>query len=128
MTRIRKRGKPVSVFLTVLVLSLVLPYQPVLGAMVGTETVMEQARGQEARNYLNKVLVREDIQAVLVAQGIDPLEAKARVDGLSDAEAVRAAKQIEELPAGGAADVLGITIAVCLIIVIILFIVGIFHR
>ena len=35
------------------------------------------------------------------AQGIDPLEAMARVDSLTDAEARQIADQIEELPAGG---------------------------
>jgi hypothetical protein len=38
---------------------------------------------------------------MLKAQGIDPLEAMARVDSLTDAEAQKIADQIEELPAGG---------------------------
>jgi hypothetical protein len=127
MKRLRKRRRPVSVFLTILVLSLVLPYQPVLAAMVGTETVMEQEHGKEARDYLKKVIAREDVRAALVAQGIDPQEAKARVDSLSDAEAVCAAKQIEGLPAGGVTfvEIFGIAVVVALVIVIILFVAGV---
>lgn len=128
MKRIRRRGKLASVFLTVLVLSIVLPYQPVLAAMIDTETLMEREHGKEARDYLKKVLAREDVRTALLSQGIDPLEAKARVGSLSDAEAVRVAKQIKELPAGGVtgAEVFGITVAVALIIMIILFITRVF--
>jgi hypothetical protein len=120
---IRKQGKAASVFLTVIMLLMVLPYQPVLAGMVGTETVLEAARNQEARNYVKSVLAREDVQTVLMGQGIDPLEAKARIDSLSDAEVVRLAEQIEQLPAGG--DAVGCVLAACLIICVTLFVIGI---
>ena len=88
--------------------------------MIGTETVLDATRSQEARDYLNSILAREDVRASLVAQGIDPLEAKARVDSLSDAEVVSLADQIEELPAGGSA--LGIVVGALLIVFIVLLI------
>jgi hypothetical protein len=91
-------------------LLLSLPHKSAFAGMIGTETVLDATRGQEARDYLNRTFAREDVRASLVAQGIDPLEAKARVDSLSDAEAVSLADQIEELPAGGSA--LGIPSAV----------------
>jgi ribosomal protein S13 len=78
------------------------PYQSVLAAMIETQATLDiTAKGQEARNTIKTILAREDAQAVLRAQGIDPLEAMARVDSLTDAEAQRIADQIEELPAGG---------------------------
>lgn len=81
---------------------LTLPYQSVLAAMVETEsTLMIAADGQAARSRIKTLLAREDAQAVIRAQGIDPFEAMARVDSLTDAEARRIADQIEELPAGG---------------------------
>ena len=81
---------------------LTVPYQSVLAAMVQTEaTLAITTDGQKARNAIKTLLAREDAQAVLRAQGIDPLEAMARVDSLSDAEARQIADQIEELPAGG---------------------------
>jgi len=69
--------------------------------MIDTEAVIDTARGQEARDCLNQIVVREDVQAVLTSHGINPLEAKARLDTLSDAEIVRLYDQIEQLPAGG---------------------------
>ncbi len=102
MKSIRQRSKLLSVFLVIMMVLLSVPYQSVLAAMVETEaTLTITAAGQEARNTIKTILAREDAQAVLRAQGIDPLEAMARVDSLSDAEARRIADQIEELPAGG---------------------------
>jgi hypothetical protein len=102
MTLFRQRFKFLSVFLVIMMVMLTSPCQSVLAAMVGTEaTLAITADGQNARNTIKTILDREDAQAVLKAQGIDPLEAMARVDSLTDTEARRIADQIEELPAGG---------------------------
>jgi hypothetical protein len=102
MKLIRQRSKSAGVFLVVLMVLLTVPYQSVLAAMIETEATLDiTAAGQQARNHIKTILAREDAQAVLRAQGIDPLEAMARVDSLTDAEAQRIADQIEELPAGG---------------------------
>jgi hypothetical protein len=97
-----------------------LPHKSAFAGMIGTETVLDATRGQEARDYLNRILAREDVRASLVAQGIDPLEAKARVDSLSDAEVVSLTDQIEQLPAGGSA--LGIILGTALIVFLVLLI------
>ena len=102
MKLFRQRFKILSVFLVTMMVLLTTPYQSVLAAMVDTEaTLAITANGQNARNTIKTILDREDAQAVLKAQGIDPLEAMARVDSLTDTEARRIADQIEELPAGG---------------------------
>jgi hypothetical protein len=102
MKLIRRRLKITGVFLVILMLMVAVPYQSVLAAMIKTEATLEiTAEGQEARNAIKTILAREDAQAVLRAQGIDPLEAMARVDGLTDTEARRIAGEIEDLPAGG---------------------------
>ena len=118
MKLIRQRSKSASVFLVVLMLLLIIPFQSVVAAMIETETTLDMtAKGQEARNAIKTILAREDAQAVLRAQGIDPLEAVARVDSLTDAEAVRVADQIENLPAGGSFFI-GLLIAVGVIVII----------
>ena len=118
MKLIRQRSKSASVFLITLMVLLTMPYQSVLAAMIETEAILDIAvQGQEARNTIKSILAREDAQAVLRAQGIDPLEARARVDSLTDAEAVRIADQIEELPAGGN-FLVGLLIAVGIIVIV----------
>jgi hypothetical protein len=102
MKMIRQRSKFTGVFLVILMIMVAVPYQSVLAAMVETEATLDiTVKGQEARNLIKTILAREDAQAALRAQGIDPLEAMARVDGLTDAEAQRIADEIEKLPAGG---------------------------
>jgi hypothetical protein len=121
MKLIRKTLKPVSIGVVVLMFFICMPVHSVLAAMIKTETVMDTSRSQGAREYLNQLLAREDVRAALIARGIDPLEAKARVDSLSDAEVIAIADQIEQLPAGGdsiLAVVLAIAILVFLVLVI----------
>jgi hypothetical protein len=102
MKLIRQRSKSTGVFLVILMVLVAVPYQSVLAAMIETQATLDiTVKGQEARNTIKTILAREDAQAVLRAQGINPLEAMARVDSLTDAEAQRIADQIEELPAGG---------------------------
>ena len=101
MRSIRRLATPVSVFVTVSILSVVVPYQSCLAAMIGTETAFDMARGQEAREHLKGFLAREDIQKAFTAQGIDPEEAKRRVEALSNEEVLRLSKKVEKLPAGG---------------------------
>ena len=101
MKLLRQKAKPVSVFMTILLLLLAVPYQSAFAAMIGTETVIDMARGQEARDCLNRMMIREDVQTAFTSYGITPLEAKARLDTLSDAEIMRLYNQMEQLPAGG---------------------------
>jgi hypothetical protein len=53
-----------------------------------------------ARTRLNDTLTRADVVDALRAQGVDPAAARARVDALSDAEALALARQVETAPAG----------------------------
>ena len=113
-------AKPVSVFLTILMLLISFPHQSVLAAMIDTQTFLEVNRGQKARSYVNRIMVQTEVRDALIAQGIDPIEAKARLDSLSDAEVIRLADQIEHLPAGG--DALGVLVGAALIVFIVLLI------
>jgi hypothetical protein len=56
----------------------------------------------------------------LKLHGIDPLEAKARVDSLSDAEAVDVANHIDRLPAGS--STVGIIVGAILLVFLVLLI------
>ena len=107
MQVVRNTLKPVSFLLALFMIMISGPVQSGMAAMVGTETMVEASRGQEARNRLNKLLVREDVRQALINQGIDPREARARIDSLSDAEAMAVADKLDQLPAGsGALEVL----------------------
>ena len=101
MEIIRKISKPTAIFLSIYMLMLACPYQSAWAAMIGTESITNTDRSQSPRDYLNNLLAREDIQAALVSQGIDPQEAQARIDSLSDAEVNDIVNKLDQLPAGG---------------------------
>ena len=94
------------------------PYQSALAAIISTESIINVDRGQSARDYLNNLLAREDIQAALVYQGIDPHEAKARIESLSDADINEIADKLDQLPAGASETSVLIILLVFLIFVI----------
>ncbi len=120
MKKVLQVAKPVSMLMTVFVLMMTIPWHTAAAAMIGTETLIEADRAQQARIYVNRLMAHEKVQQVLVSQGIDPLEAKARVDSLTDAEVIRLADRIEQLPAGG--DAFLVIVGASLIIFIILLI------
>jgi hypothetical protein len=101
MKNIRIFLKPVGLFLAVFMVILSGPYQSATAALIGTESVINTDRAQNAREYLKSLLAREDVRNALVSQGIDPREAKNRIDSLTDEEATLVADQLQELPAGG---------------------------
>lgn len=101
MDIIRQISKPAAAFLAFYMIMLSGPYQSAHAALISTETVLNDAETQRARNYLSDLLARYDIQTELVSHGIDPQEAKARIESLSDAEINDIVDKLEQLPAGG---------------------------
>ncbi len=128
MIVLRKRLKPISICLAVIMFLIAAPVQSVPAAMIDTETIMDSARGQEAREYLRQLLARKDIQDAIVAQGIDSNEAWARINSLSDQEVISIAEQIDRLPAGagsGVVEFLVVTILVGFIVLVVLDLTGV---
>ena len=118
MKSIRKGINFLSLFMATIMLVIATPYQPLLAAMVPTEATLDKIIAQDARDHLKTLISRNDIKDALISQGIDPDEAKARVDSLSDSEVLEVADKIEQLPAGRGA--FGALIGAALIVFIVL--------
>jgi len=101
MKIIRKKIGFISLFMAIIMLLITTPYQPLLAAMVPTEATIYKNKAQDARDHLKTFISRNDIKNAMISQGIDPDEAKARVDSLSDSEVIEVADKIEQIPAGG---------------------------
>ena len=101
MRRIKRVEKSVSILMALVLVMITAPVSSVFAAMVGTEAVLVNRDKQNARDQLRAFLNREDVQHQLTARGIDPAEAKARIDSLSDSEVMQIADKIDHLPAGG---------------------------
>ncbi|MGB5747830.1 MAG: PA2779 family protein [Desulfobacterales bacterium] len=125
MKAVRQTLKPVSIMVALFMLMISGPFQSVFAAMIGTETVMEASQGQEARTRIQQLIEREDVRQALINQGIDPREAAARIDSLSDAEAIAVGGKLDQLPAGsGALEVFLIVSLIAFIILLITDIMG----
>ena len=118
MKIIRKKIGFISLFMAIIMLLITTPYQPLLAAMVPTEATIYKIKDQDARDHLKTLISKNDIKNALISQGIDPDEAKARVDNLSDSEVIEVAGKIEQLPAGG--GVFGALIGAALIVFLVL--------
>jgi hypothetical protein len=93
---------------------------PTRAAMVDTGEILKQSQYDLSRKSINSFLDRSEVQNYLVAWGVSPEEAKARIDSLTDEEIENIASRIDRLPAGG--DGLGTIVGAALLIFIILLI------
>jgi hypothetical protein len=91
----------ISVMLLIPVFLLQIAVQEAKGAMISTESVLRQATVNDSRARVGGFLERDEVRAAMMAQGVDPVEAKHRVASLSDEEILRVAATIDRLPAGG---------------------------
>jgi hypothetical protein len=116
MKLLRRLTKPVShlVVLGLLALSLHLPAAH--AGMVGTEAVVNAAQAQQDRERLHSALSRDDVQAQLLARGVDPAQVQARVDSLTDEEMQTLATNMDQLPAGG--SVVGALVLIFLVLLV----------
>lgn len=116
----RRFARYVCYFVTMTMLLMSMPVQTVQAAMIRTETVLTMSTANNVRENLNQFIKREDVKAVMMAQGISPTEAKARVDSLSDAEIMKIADKMDKLPPGGSA--FGVIVGAAVIVFIVLLI------
>jgi hypothetical protein len=116
MKLLRRLTKPVShlVVLGLLALSLHLPAAH--AGMIGTEAVVNAAQAQQDRERLHSALSRDDVQAQLLARGVDPAQVQARVDSLTDEEMQTLATEMDQLPAGG--SVVGALVLIFLVLLV----------
>ncbi len=120
MKRNSRRIRLIAAFMAVFLFVLAGPYQTVMAALVPTERALSSEESIIARENIKAFLARQETRDVLISKGIDPEEAQARIDSLTDAEALMLSQQIENLPAGG--NTVGIIVGALLLVFIILLI------
>jgi hypothetical protein len=110
--------KLLSVFLVFSLTAWTLPPQA-MARMIGTEEAAgaPSASAMVDRGALVAMLEREDVRQQLEAFGVDPREARARVDALTDEQARDLAARIDEMPAGGA-NILGVLFTIFIVLLV----------
>lgn len=126
MRQMKTALKPTSILLVVIFV-LAPAYCPTASAaMIGTDVLLTPNHEPDRREFLQNLISREDIRQALVALGISPGEARARINSLSDDELENIFKNMADLPAGG--DATGFVIIVGAVIIVLIIIVEYFSK
>jgi hypothetical protein len=120
MHSLRQRRKSIAVLVIVALSAFSIISSPAHAAMVNTAEILKQSKHNLARERINMFIDRSEVHKNLVAWGVNPEEAKARVNSLSDREIEKITARIDQLPAGGGA--LGTIVGAALVIFIVLLI------
>lgn len=89
---------------------------PVQAAMVSNEQLLSQAQHNVTVKQVLATLDRSDVQNKLVALGVDPQAAKARVSKMNDQELAKLAQNMDQMPAGS--GVLGLVVVIFIVLVV----------
>ncbi|MDD2701642.1 MAG: PA2779 family protein [Sideroxydans sp.] len=85
-------------------------------SMVETDVIVDHALAEQGRAKIMAVLDRDDVRAQLEMRGVTTAQAQARVDALTDDEAMQISGRLDQLPAGG--DVLGTAVFIFLVLLV----------
>ena len=112
------RGTHAALVVAVAMFVVSMPLPRVQAALVSTEQLLAAGDGAAERARVLAFLERADVREQIVALGVDPNEAAARVQALSDAQVREIAGQLDQLPAGQSA--IGIIVGAILLVFLIL--------
>ena len=123
---IRKYCRFLAFPMAVLMMAVSMPLGAAQAALVSTDKVVATSEIEADRMRIAALIMREDVQRQLQAEGVDPNEALARVATLSDAEIRQIAARIDSMPAGqGVAEALIGALLLIFIVLLITDIVGV---
>lgn len=108
-----------SVALLIAISFAVLPVAKTAQAgIITTDTAIEISDRRQQVDRVNELLARQSVQNVMVKLGVDPADASARVQSLTNEELGFLEENLAELPAGGVGvvEVVGIVTVVLIVL------------
>lgn len=100
MFYIRKYCRFLALPMAALMMAVSMPMGAAQAALVSTDQVVAKSQVEADRMRIAALIMREDVQRQLRAEGIDSDEALARIATLSDAEVEQIAARVDAIPAG----------------------------
>jgi len=97
-------------------LLLITTVAPAQASMVGTSRILDHAQANATRQHLLQMLDRDQVRSQLESLGVNPANARERVQRMTDQEVAKLDHRMKELPAGG--DVLGVALVVFIVFII----------
>ena len=86
--------------LFILTIAFLVMLAPAHAAVVTTEQLMQEQKLEQHRHDAQAFFLRKDVQAQMVARGVDLEMAQARIASMSAAELSQLNQQIDTMPAG----------------------------
>ena len=84
--------------------------------MVETDQAVNHALAEQSRVRIMALVERDDVRAQLEAKGVTSEQAQARVNALTDEEAIQVSGKLDQLPAGG--DILGTAVFIFIVLLV----------
>ena len=84
--------------------------------MVETDQAVNHALAEQSRVRIMALVERDDVRARLEAKGVTSEQAQARVNALTDEEAIQVSGKLDQLPAGG--DILGTAVFIFIVLLV----------
>jgi len=100
--------------------SLDLSIQQARAGMISSELAHAVAKQEYNRTRISSFLARQDVEQTMAKHGVNPEEARKRVEGLSDQEVQKLVRVLDQMPAGG--DAIGSVVGAAVFIFIVLLI------
>lgn len=120
MKALRKYTRPIAIPLAAVFFAVTGPVISANAAMVSTGDAVAAKTAASDRAKLSEALQRDDVRQQLTEFGVDPQEAQARIDAMSDAQVHRLAQRAGDLPAGQGPIGAAIGVAVFLFVLLLI--------
>ncbi len=118
MSTLRHMRKPIACLVILALSAFTIISAPAHAVMINTAEILKQKQQDLTRERLHILLDRSEVRKHLETWGVNPEEAKARVDSLTDQEIAKIAARIDQLPAGG--DGFGVIVGAAVLIFLVL--------
>jgi hypothetical protein len=120
MKSFRQQRKPIACMLILSLFAFTIISAPAHAVMIDTAKILKKKQQDFTRNRLHMLLDRSEVRKQLETWGVNPEEAKARIDSLTDKEVAEIAARLDQLPAGG--NGLGVIVGAAVLVFLVLLI------
>ncbi len=118
MSTLRHMRRPIACLVILALSAFTIISAPAHAVMINTAEILKQKQQDLTRERLHILLDHSEVRKHLETWGVNPEEAKARVDSLTDQEIAKISARIDQLPAGG--DGLGVIVGAAVLIFLVL--------
>lgn len=89
---------------------------PSMAGVISTQQALSADVRAAKETHVRGAMARDDVRQAMLRMGVNPAEVDGRIASLSDAELLQLEGRVEQLPAGGVWEAIGVIVLVVLIL------------